>query len=502
MGMGGSDMSGSSPMPTMPQTAADPDYSNDMETPLDDKRDPGTASKLPADSNWGEEDDEDESDEITDEGSSDEMEASSYKAKHDNSKDMKEKSQRHAQRPSSATSLDDLEDPDLEVGEDASSLGSSNTSRDGKGSEPAPKKKSSSATLEDDLEMEEISTDLEQSSTPVATSGHSATSRTSAESLGHVKGLEVSDSTEESKHVKDEPKALKKHLTNASAASNASGSTETMKKTAHRLVTRSTEVVADSEKLQDEGESLESNQGGNTTIPTTASETTATLTPADGSNSTVSSEDADMKQDASSSCGEGRSDEYELVTQEDEQEDEADASPGLAENLTSSVTQNSTAPKPRPQSLQKREKLECGPAYCQRRGWYQRRSAFLASESDTYEWMLMTRRIVNWSSLVVETCRWDGKPPNCGFAEEMEGDVKFGWTLVIGDRVHWKEICDRHFSSYFNGKDCCDKYEYTNPCRRGYRRLWCLSKVRGMIVVNAELKLTEELQNPFDKESW
>ncbi|KAF4584069.1 hypothetical protein GQ602_005442 [Ophiocordyceps camponoti-floridani] len=423
----------------MPQAAEDTDYSDDMEATLDDKKDPSTASKYQADSDWGEEEDEDESEEAADEEPSDDMEASSHKAKHDNSKDMKEKSQRQMHRPSSATSLDDMEDLYSDFGEEeASPSDSRKTSKDGKESRPAPKNESSSARIEDAPEMEETSTDAEQNSTPAAMSGHSATSITPADSPGHVKDLEasVSRELEESKDVEDEPKALKEHLKNASAASNSSGSAETMEKTAHKLFTRSAEDVTDDEEPQGEGKFLNSNQGWNATI---LSEVNLTTTAKSQSQSKTQHQ--------------------------------------AVEKVVAKMTQtNSTASKLESRNLEKRKKLKCGPSYCQRRGWYQKRSRFMAAESDTYEWTLMTRRIANWSNLVVEDCRWDGQPPNCGFAEEMEGDVKLGWTLVIGDRVHWREICEQHFSIYFNGKDCCEKYEYRNPCRRGYRRLWCLSK--------------------------
>ncbi|RDA86317.1 hypothetical protein CP532_5667 [Ophiocordyceps camponoti-leonardi (nom. inval.)] len=119
-----------------------------------------------------------------------------------------------------------------------------------------------------------------------------------------------------------------------------------------------------------------------------------------------------------------------------------------------------------------------GDDHCKRQGWYDENGRFLAEEDDTTEWKTRQGLSLNWSHPVVEDCRWEGSPPFCGTADEYTGAVVDGWKLIIGDRIRQKAICKKHFSRYYSGQDCCLKFDAKNKCRRGYRRLWCKTKVR------------------------
>ncbi|RDA93669.1 hypothetical protein CP533_4920 [Ophiocordyceps camponoti-saundersi (nom. inval.)] len=115
-------------------------------------------------------------------------------------------------------------------------------------------------------------------------------------------------------------------------------------------------------------------------------------------------------------------------------------------------------------------------SHCKRRGWYDEHGRFLAVEEDTLNWKTSEGLSFSWSAPVVEACRWEGSPPFCGTADEYTGAVVHGWKLVIGDRVRHRAICRKHFSRYYSGQDCCQKFDAQNKCRRGYRRLWCKTR--------------------------
>ncbi|PFH61332.1 hypothetical protein XA68_17634 [Ophiocordyceps unilateralis] len=400
----------------------------------------------------------------------------------------------------------DLKEAALEPAGDSRSLASQGDPQIPEAAEQPPRQDSNFENFQEDRNTRAKSSALTQNSTFAARSRHPTSSRGVAANPDDVENLNPAASPEGTDKLKKERKVLIEPQIN-------SGLAAASPRSRFDLVARvrNAEEPDDNRKELDLGQAEtsstatgpvysnepagETDSSGDPGDPATEA---ASLIHANQSNSRMNPKDNEaldagqkawspaQAKDAGSEASLG---EAEDLTRGKASPDQAhvssyDATQGCPDDLPweaeipAEAHNSSSAARPNePQHLQKRTRRpKCGSTYCKRRGWYHSPGEFLAAEADTLEWKQYNTGMLNWSDLVVEDCRWDGQPPVCGIAEELSGVVEHEWTLIADHRLHSREVCDDHFSPYYSGKDCCEKFNSRNPCRRGYRRLWCRTK--------------------------